>query len=128
MCLLKWGHPFSGITKRARVARSFSHHHQHKGDVPKDVRSPLTTPQGEPLQKATGDPHAEGREIGAGLACRWPRTRPQNGSQTQNQAAGDTAAHRHPQLIAILILANSFHLFLLQFLSELRKVGKIKDT
>lgn len=48
------------------MAGSLSQHHPQRRDVQKDVRSPLTTPQGETLQKATGDPHAGGREIGPG--------------------------------------------------------------
>lgn len=32
----------------------------------KDVRGPLTTPRGKPLQETLGDPGEEGRAIGAG--------------------------------------------------------------
>ena len=65
---VEWEHSLPGVTHRARVAFCSSQHHQHTGDV-QDVRSRLTTPQGEPLQ-GTKDPHEEVREIrvGAGLA------------------------------------------------------------
>lgn len=71
---VEWGRSLPGVTQRAMLAFCSSQHHQHTRDVQKDVRSSLTTPQGEPL-KETKDPYEAGREIreGAGLPLAWAK-------------------------------------------------------
>ena len=92
--------------------------------------NPPITPQGEPLLEITKDPSEDGRRIRAGLACPRPRSRPQSGSQTYNQAFGDTIDHLHPEMITNAhfsqVFTSSYCSFLF-FKSELRKVGKLEN-